>query len=229
MSDLKVPPSLSSLDFDGADGVVFDFGGVISVSPRDPDTGDWALYDYCAGIGVPRAALEDGWRTMRHLWDGGFITFEEMYGRIFSSAGVELTPAVLSDLWEIDAVGWIRNLRPDTLELMRALKSAGRKIGILSNMSPDFHERLFVPRAAAYRALADAEVISGLERLYKPERPIYDLTEKRMGLPASRLLFLDDTLSNVDAARSYGWLAQLYPPPAKESNSTKGRTQCMRQ
>lgn len=213
IGEVAVPPSLSALDFSRAEGVVFDFGGVISVSPRDPVTGDWALYPYCERLGVSRAALEKGWRDMRHLWDGGFIAFEEMYGRIFSAAGVELTPGILADLWEIDAVGWIRNLRTDTLELMRSLKSAGRKIGILSNMSPDFHERLFVPRAAEYRALADAEVISGIEKLYKPERPIYDLTEKRMGIPASRLLFLDDTQANVDAAVAFGWMAALYPAP----------------
>ena len=216
------PISLASLDFDGADGVVFDFGGVISVAPRDPVTGDWALYSYCEGLGVSRAVLEKGWRESRHLWDGGFISFEEMYRRIFSSVGVELTPAILDDLWEIDAVGWIRDLRTDTLELMRNLKSSGRKVGILSNMSPDFHARLFVPRAAAYRALADAEVISGLERLYKPERPIYDLMERRMAIPASRLLFLDDTLANVEAARSYGWIAALYPPPESVPSDKKG-------
>ena len=202
-------------DLDGVDGVVFDFGGVISISPRDPVTGEWALYPYCERLGISRDAVKDGWRTTRHLWDGGFITFEEMYRRIFEKAGVELTPAILSDLWEIDAVGWIRHLREDTLEFMRELKGAGFKIGILSNMSPDFHEKLFVPRAAAYRALADAEVISGLEKLYKPELPIYDLTERRMGVPAARLLFLDDTPSNVAAARSYGWRAELYPPPGE--------------
>ena len=93
---------------------------------------------------------------------------------------------------------------------MRMLKAQGKKLGILSNMSPDFHDRLFVPRAAEYRALADVEVISGLEKLYKPERPIYDLTQRRMGLSPERLLFLDDTPVNVNAARSYGWQAEVY-------------------
>ena len=72
---------------------------------------------------------------------------------------------------------------------------------------------LFAPRAAAYRAFADVEVISGFERLYKPERPIYDLMERRLAIPAARLLFLDDTPSNVSAALSYGWQAMIYPPP----------------
>ena len=188
------------------DGVVFDFGGVISVSPRE----GWSLYPFCAARGVGRAAVDAGWARYRHLWDGGFISFEEMYRRMFADAGVGISDADLAELWEIDAVAWIRDLRADTLELMRALKARGRRIGILTNMSPDFHERLFVPRAAAYRALADAEVVSGLERLYKPERPIYDLMARRMGLPPGRLLFGDDTPATVEAARGYGWQAEVY-------------------
>ncbi|MGN0887967.1 MAG: HAD family hydrolase [Kiritimatiellia bacterium] len=189
-----------------ADGVVFDFGGVISVSPME----GWELYPFCAARGVDRATVAAGWKRYRHLWDGGFISFDEMYRRIFADAGVEISAADLEELWEIDAVGWIRNLRPETLDLMRMLKAQGKKLGILSNMSPDFHDRLFVPRAADYRALVDVEVISGLEKLYKPERPIYDLTQRRMGLSPERLLFLDDTPVNVNAARSYGWQAEVY-------------------
>ena len=191
----------------GADGVVFDFGGVISVSPMK----DWALFPYCAAKGVDRAAMDAGWKRYRHLWDGGFISFEEMYRRVFVDAGRPPPDAdMLAELWELDAVAWVRNLRADTLELMRRLKASGKKIGILSNMSPDFHERLFAPRAAAYRALADAEVISGFEKLYKPERPIYDLMAQRIGLPPTRLLFLDDTPRNVEAARAYGWQGEIY-------------------
>ena len=188
------------------DGVVFDFGGVISVSPRE----GWDLYPFCAARGVSRADVDAGWAKYRHLWDGGFISFDELYRRTFADAGVAVSEADLEALWEIDAVGWIRTLRADTLALMRALKARGARIGILTNMSPDFHARLFVPRAAAYRELADAEVVSGLEKLYKPERPIYDLMAARMGLPPGRLLFVDDTPANVEAARRYGWQSEVY-------------------
>ena len=57
-----------------ADGVVFDFGGVISVSPVE----GWGLYPFCAARGVDRDVVASGWRSYRHLWDGGFITFDEV-------------------------------------------------------------------------------------------------------------------------------------------------------
>ena len=191
------------------DGVAFDFGGVFTVSPK---TDDWPLYDYCAKFGVDRAAVDRGWKNYRHLWDGGFIPFSELYRRTFADAGVTLDAAQVDDLWELDAVGWIRTLRDDTLALLYRLKAAGKKLGVLSNMPPEFYERMYVPRCAAYRALLDAEVISGLEFLYKPEEPIYRLMERRMGLPPDRLLFLDDTEANVLAARAFGWHAEVYPP-----------------
>ena len=191
------------------DGVVFDFGGVVTVSPN---TDDWPIYAYCAKFGVDRAAVHRGWQRYRSLWDGGFIPFAELYRRTFADAGVTLDAAQVDDLWELDAADWFRTMRTDTLALMRRLKASGKKLGVLSNLSPESYERLFVPRCAEYRALLDAEVISGLELLYKPEEPIYRLMERRMGLPPARLIFLDDTEANVLAARAFGWRAEVYPP-----------------
>ena len=191
------------------DGVVFDFGGVMTVSPKDDD---WPVYAYCAKFGVDRAAVDRGWQRYRNLWDGGFISFAELYGRTFADAGATIGAAQLDVLWELDAADWFRTLRTDTLALMRRLKASGKRLGVLSNLSPESYERLFVPRCAEYRALLDAEVISGLELLYKPEEPIYRLMEGRMGLPPDRLLFLDDTEANVRAARAFGWHAEVYPP-----------------
>lgn len=195
------------------DGVVFDFGGVMTVSSKDDD---WPVYAYCAKFGVDRAAVDRGWQRYRNLWDGGFIPFAELYGRTFADAGATIGAAQLDDLWELDAADWFRTMRTDTLALMRRLKASGRKLGVLSNLSPESYERLFVPRCAEYRALLDAEVISGLELLYKPEEPIYRLMERRMGLPPDRLIFLDDTEANVLAARAFGWRAEVYPPFSQE-------------
>ena len=49
-----------------------------------------------------------------------------------------------------------------------------------------------------------------MERLVKPDRPIYDLAAKRLGLAPHDLLFLDDTESNVLAARRWGWRSHVY-------------------
>ena len=60
---------------------------------------------------------------------------------------------------------------------------------------------------ADFIALADAMVISGEEKMFKPQRRIYDLLRERIGLPAEELCFIDDVESNCDGARRAGWHA----------------------
>ena len=110
----------------------------------------------------------------------------------------------------------------DTLALMKDLKSAGKKIGILSNMSVDFYERLYLPRCAEHHALVDVEIISGFEKLVKPERPIYDLAAARIGIAPKDLLFLDDTEANVTAARKWGWRSLVYTAEFSNRVQTQG-------
>jgi len=199
-----------TIKWDKVDGVVFDFGGVMSVSPMK-EKWNRTLYPYCAKLGLEREALLDGFRTFRRLWDGDDISFDEFYTLVFEHAGLESpTAEQLAELYRLDAASWADELRPDTLELMRDVRSRGMCIGIMSNMGSGFYREFFVPRFDAYREMVDVEVISGIERTCKPERRIYDITRERMGVEASRLLFLDDSMSNVLAARLYGWQSELY-------------------
>lgn len=203
-------------DFSRADGYVFDFGGVISVSPMDK----WneTLYPYCESVGLDREFVKSGFRRFRKLWDGDDISFEELYRKIFAEAGLPPPEAsVLAEIARLDKWSWVERLRPDTLELMRRIRAAGRRIGILSNMSSDFYRDCFAPRCAEYLALADVEVISGFERVCKPDPRIYAIAAERMGYPPGRLVFFDDFIENVEGARLLGWQAELYPAWQEET------------
>ncbi len=189
------------------EGSVFDFGGVISIAPSEED---YTVVKTCESLGLTREAFRKGWNDYRHLWDGGFISAHEMYRRIFADSGLTIDEATLDDLYREDASAWVRTLAPVTLALMKRLKAAGKKIGILTNMSEEFFHDFFEPRGAEYLALADAVVVSGLHKMYKPEKPIYDLMVGEIGVEPGKLIFLDDTQKNVDAARRYGWQSELY-------------------
>ncbi len=189
------------------EGVVFDFGGVISIAPTRED---YTVVKTCEGLGLSQEAFYKGWDDYRHLWDGGFISAHEMYRRIFADSGMTLDEATLEKLYREDAFAWVKTLAPVTLDLMARLKNAGKKIGILTNMSDEFYRDFFAPRAAQYLAYADAVVVSGQHKMYKPERPIYDLMVEKIGIEPAKLIFLDDTQKNVDAAIRYGWQSELY-------------------
>ncbi len=184
-------------------GIVFDFGGVISLPmnptflPRVRELTGW----------TPEETLA-GWRRHRAKMDADAISIRELYRRIAEDFATPLTEETLDALAEADFEAWARP-NPETLAWARALKAEGFRIGILTNMPTDFLP-WFDRCAADFRALADAEVVSGAEGIVKPDAAIYALMARRIGLPPEALLFLDDTPANVEAAQACGWHAHRF-------------------
>ena len=183
-------------------GVVFDFGGVMTTTTM-PSRVKKVTDDF--GIGWDD--LERGFARYRRLMDGGFITIDEMYSLIWADADIDLPADVRARILEEDYASFMegyRNLK--TLEWMRSLKSDGFKIGILTNMPPSMAPR-FRRVFADFIEIADAVVVSGEERMFKPQRRIYDLLRERIGLEPDELCFVDDVESNCEGARRSGWHA----------------------
>jgi len=183
-------------------GVVFDFGGVMTTSTM-PERVRKCVREF----GIDWAPLEAGFARYRRLMDGGFITLEQMYDLIWADADITLTDEMKARILEEDFASFLddyRNLK--TLAWMKELKAAGYRIGILTNMPPAMAPR-FKKVFADFIALADAMVISGEERMFKPQRRIYDLLAERIGLKPEELCFIDDVESNCDGARRLGWKA----------------------
>ena len=84
--------------------------------------------------------------------------------------------------------------------------------GVCANLG---FARLFRIHFPDFIAVADAMVISGEEHLYKPQPEIYDLVERRIGLPANELCFFDDAESNCRGAEESGWQAIRFSTTAK--------------
>lgn len=57
----------------------------------------------------------------------------------------------------------------------------------------------------AIETLFDESFVSHRLGEEKPDRASYDLVAKALGAPLDRLVFVDDTLANVEAARAAGW------------------------
>ena len=179
-------------------GIVFDFGGVISAAH---DETFWVKAK--ALTGWSREEIWAGWRKHRWMLDADFITPQGLYYLIGKDMGAVPHAQTLDRLAEMDYDSWaVPN--PETLAWARELKDAGFKIGILTNMPTNFIP-WFNRAAADFRALADAEVISGAEHIVKPDPAIYALMAKRLELPPESLCFFDDMLPNVEAAQKCGW------------------------
>lgn len=191
---------------DSVDGVFFDFGGVVVHAPT---ASGWCVLDYCERQGIDRAFALAEISRMRRATDGGEMALEECYRIIAKGAGVNVEPGFAKKATELDCATWT-NLADETFELMKELKAAGKKIGILSNMSRDFFSTQYCRVAAHIRAICDAEIISGIIRITKPDPRIFAFASEKIGIAPDRLLFLDDIQGNVEAARRCGWRAERY-------------------
>ena len=94
--------------------------------------------------------------------------------------------------------------RVDTLlvEEIRALRRHAYKSGLLSNAFSDLREVL----THEWKLLDafDEMVISAEVHLVKPDKRIYRLALKRLGVEPAQAVFIDDMLENVDGARRVG-------------------------
>ncbi|MBO9709295.1 MAG: HAD family phosphatase [Caulobacter sp.] len=101
---------------------------------------------------------------------------------------------------------------PETEAVIEDLAARGVPQFGLTNMStetwPDV--RAMSP---AFRHFRDA-VVSGEERVIKPEPRIYEIVLERTGLAPSDLLFVDDSAANIEAARGLGFHVHHFTDPA---------------
>jgi len=96
-------------------------------------------------------------------------------------------------------------------ERMRAAVARLRERGVRTVLfSNSWGEAMYDP---GVRALCDAEVLSGLVGLRKPEPEIYALAVAAAGVPASACVFVDDQPVNLPPARDLGITAIHHTDP----------------
>jgi HAD superfamily hydrolase (TIGR01509 family) len=82
------------------------------------------------------------------------------------------------------------------------------KIALLSNAWPG--ARSIFGNDFGLATLTDIMILSYEEGLAKPDQRIYNLAAKRLGLPPSSIVFLDDYAPNVAAAQACGMHGVLF-------------------
>ena len=70
--------------------------------------------------------------------------------------------------------------------------------------------------------LFDDIVVSGAERVTKPDREIFQILARRLTHPIADVFYVDDNLRNVDAAREAGMDAVASPTLPPCSGNSKG-------
>jgi 2-haloacid dehalogenase len=97
---------------------------------------------------------------------------------------------------------------PGMHELVHKLASRGVPLYALTNFGAEFWAR-FRPTQAIFTLFEDI-VVSGVERVAKPDPEIYAIAEGRFGVPPQLLFFVDDNAANAAAAVARGWHAHVF-------------------
>jgi len=93
-------------------------------------------------------------------------------------------------------------------DLVHSLDRASVPLYCLTNFGHEFWEG-FHPTEPIFNLFEDI-IVSGTEKVAKPEPRIYEIVEERAGRTGSDLFFTDDNPANVEAARKRGWDAHLF-------------------
>ena len=96
-----------------------------------------------------------------------------------------------------------RTSRNDELvELVRSLSQRGYLVGMLSNIGRQSMDKLFPSEERG--KLFDSVVLSGEVGLVKPQKEIYQLIAKRLGVDETDCIMIDDVESNCQGAEAAG-------------------------
>lgn len=91
--------------------------------------------------------------------------------------------------------------------LVERLANCGVPLYAITNFASSFWAQ-FRPTQPVFARFRDV-VVSGDEKIAKPDRRIFDLAARRFGRAPEAMLFIDDNAANIAAARALGW--QVHP------------------
>jgi len=140
--------------------------------------------------------------------------FQHDAGRPFAETSVELTARYPQHAELIALFGprfneTNRAAVPGMPELLAELDSAGVPLFAITNFSGEFFPPFRVKYPDMFDRFRDI-VVSGDEKMVKPDPAIYRLAFERFGVKAEETVFIDDNADNVASAAGLGLHAILF-------------------
>lgn len=112
------------------------------------------------------------------------------------------------------------DINPSIWPVIKAAKKKYR-IGLLTNMYPRMLQVIFDRKLIPPRQEWDAIIDSSIVKHQKPEREIYEIAERESGVGKDEILFVENSLMHVQAAKEFGWQVFHYDPTIPEDSTKK--------
>jgi putative hydrolase of the HAD superfamily len=180
--------------------VIFDLGGVLL--DWNPDGILATCYPDAACRQLVKEALfrHQDWRD----FDRGILSEPELLSRVHARTGrslVELTRV-------LDTVRDSLHEKSETVAILRSLHARGVPLYCLSNMPVSVFE--YVRQRHGFWDAFKGIVVSGIVRMSKPERAVFEHLLSSYGIAAEETVFVDDHPPNIEGALALGMRTVLF-------------------
>src|SRR5882757_8746938 len=188
----------SPLSPDSADALLFDLGRVVLDIDFNKVAATWAAHAGCEPAQLAgRFSANDSWR--RH--ERGEISDAEFFEGLRGSLGIGISDAQFLEGWNAIFTGEMPGIAA-------MLARAGQRLPLYAFSNTNgAHVTHFSQAYAGVLGHFREIYLSSTIGLRKPEAAAYDHVVKAIGLPASRIVFFDDSADNIASARVCGLTA----------------------
>jgi putative hydrolase of the HAD superfamily len=201
---------------DGFDAILFDLGGVVFDIDFRRAVSRWAGLASCDTADLqarlPRFSHDAGLR-----YEIGQMTDAAFFQSLRADLGVDLSDDALRDGWNAIFAGEMPGI---AAQLAQA--AVVRPLYAFSNTNPA-HQEYFSRRFAGVLSHFTQVFTSSGIGLRKPDAAAYRFVVDAIGVPAGRILFFDDSLANVEAARACGLTAVHVTAATTVADTLKAR------
>jgi glucose-1-phosphatase len=188
----------SPLSPNSADVLLFDLGRVVLDISFDQVMANWAGHAGCEPAELARRFVVND--SFRHH-EIGRIDDAAFFAGLRDQLGIDITDTQFLEGWNSIFAGEMPGIAP-------LLASAARRMPLYAFSNTN-------PAHIAHFSTAYADVLGHFREMFlsstiglrKPDAEAYDHVVKAIGVPASRILFFDDTAANVEGARARGLCA----------------------
>lgn len=181
--------------------VVFDFGGVLlDWNPR------YLYKRYFTSLEEMEWFIENIFKGINENMDGGMSLEQALKDKDLSQykalLEIYLTEFPLSFSGPIN----------ETVNILHELYKNKTPLYALTNWSEETFP--WARSTFDFMNLFNGIVVSGIEKIKKPDPQIYKILSSRFRLTPEKTIFIDDKLENILAAQREGWVGIHYTSPA---------------
>ena len=178
-----------------ADALLFDLGRVVFNIDFPRALACWAAHAGCEPSDIAARYMVD---ETYHHHERGMISDEAFFANLRRSLGIAITDAQFIEGWNAIFAGEMEGIAP---LLERAAKHFPLYVYSNTNRAHvAYFTEVHAPTLKPFRELYYSSTIGHR----KPDAAGFDHVVKAIGAPASRIVFFDDLVDNVEAAQACG-------------------------